>query len=110
MSNKMEETKTNEPGKTARDSVCGMTVDKDTALKSKIADRTYYFCSQSCLDVYAQPERELKAMKRRVLITLLGVIAAGAMAISSLTVVTNSALLKTAKFKFEKFKEQEKDT
>ena len=29
--------------------------------------------------------------------------AAGAMAISSLTVVTNSALLKTAKFKFEKY-------
>ncbi|HSV49072.1 MAG TPA: copper-translocating P-type ATPase, partial [Candidatus Acidoferrales bacterium] len=31
--------------------------------------------------------------------------AAGAMAISSLTVVTNSALLKTAKFKFEKYNE-----
>ena len=30
--------------------------------------------------------------------------AAGAMAISSLTVVSNSALLKTAKFKFEKLK------
>ncbi len=77
----MEESKTNEPGKTARDPVCGMTVDKDTALKSKIGDRTYYFCSQSCLDVYAQPERELKAMKRRVLITLLGVIAAGSLRI-----------------------------
>jgi len=33
--------------------------------------------------------------------------AAGAMAISSLTVVTNSALLKTAKFKFEKFNDKE---
>jgi Cu+-exporting ATPase len=32
--------------------------------------------------------------------------AAGAMAISSLTVVTNSALLKTAKFKFEKYNEK----
>src|SRR3990170_5844887 len=32
--------------------------------------------------------------------------AAGAMALSSLTVVTNAALLKTAKFKFEKFNEE----
>lgn len=31
--------------------------------------------------------------------------AAGAMAISSLTVVTNSALLKTTKFKFKKYDE-----
>ena len=35
------------------------------------------------------------------------VAAAGAMAISSLTVVSNSALLKTAKFKFEKFNDKE---
>jgi len=53
-----------------------MTVDKETAIKLKIGDRTYYFCSQSCADVYEQPERELKKMKRRVLVTLLGVIAA----------------------------------
>jgi len=72
----MKETKTNEPGKTARDPICGMTVDKETALKRKIGDRTYYFCAQSCADVFEQPERELKRMKRRVLITLLGVVAA----------------------------------
>ena len=76
MPSKMKESKTNEPGKTARDPVCGMTVDKETAIKRKIGDRTYYFCSQSCADVYEQPERELKKMKRRVLVTLLGVIAA----------------------------------
>lgn len=72
----MKESKTNEPGKTARDPVCGMTVDKETAIKRKIGDRTYYFCAQSCADVYEQPERELKKMKRRVAFTLLGVIAA----------------------------------
>ena len=76
MPDKMKESKTKEPGKTARDPVCGMTVDKETAIKRKIGDRTYYFCAQSCADVYEQPERELKRMKRRVLITLLGVIAA----------------------------------
>ena len=59
-----------------RDPVCGMEVDKETGIKRKIGDRTYYFCSQSCADVYEQPERELKAMKRRVTITLIGVVAA----------------------------------
>lgn len=59
-----------------RDPVCGMIIDSETAIKRKIGDRTYFFCAQSCADVYEQPERELKQMKRRVLITLLGVIAA----------------------------------
>ncbi len=60
---------------TARDPVCGMTVDKETAIKRKIGDRWYYFCSQQCADVYEAPERELKAMKRRVTLTLVGVVA-----------------------------------
>ena len=59
-----------------RDPVCGMEVDAETAIKRKIGDRTYYFCSQSCADVYTAPERELKAMKRRVALTLAGVVAA----------------------------------
>ena len=57
-----------------RDPVCGMDVDKDKAIKKKIGDRTYYFCSQSCVNVYEQPEQELKAMKRRVAVTLAGVV------------------------------------
>jgi P-type Cu+ transporter len=61
---------------TVRDPVCGMDVDTETALSAKIGDRTYYFCSQQCLDVYTAPERELKAMKRRVAVTLVGVVAA----------------------------------
>ena len=59
-----------------RDPVCGMDVDTETALSAKIGDRTHYFCSQQCLDVYTAPERELKAMKRRVAVTLVGVVAA----------------------------------
>jgi Cu+-exporting ATPase len=59
----------------ARDPVCGMDVDTETAISRKIGDRTYYFCSQSCADVYTQPERELSQMKRRVTLTLLGVVA-----------------------------------
>jgi Cu+-exporting ATPase len=53
-----------------------MDVDTETALKAKIGDRTYYFCSQQCLDVYTAPERELKAMQKRVALTLVGVVAA----------------------------------
>src|SRR5512139_3910470 len=68
----------------ARDPVCGMDVDTETALSAKIGDRTYYFCSQSCLDIYTQPQRELKAMKRRVTLTLLGVVAAGILKIVGL--------------------------
>jgi Cu+-exporting ATPase len=55
--------------------VCGMDVDKDKAIKKKIGDRTYYFCCESCVRVYCQPEEELKAMKRRVAVTLVGVVA-----------------------------------
>lgn len=78
----MKEAQTHDHSKTARDPVCGMTVDKDTALKAKLGDRTYYFCSQSCVDVYLQPERELKAMRRRVAITLASAIAAGGLRIA----------------------------
>ena len=60
----------------AKDPVCGMDVDTETGIKRKIGDRYYYFCSQSCADVYEAPERELKAMRRRVAITLVGVVAA----------------------------------
>jgi Cu+-exporting ATPase len=69
----MKENETELP--TARDPVCGMDVDKDKAIKRKIGDRTYYFCSESCAQTYEKPEQELKAMKRRVAITLLGVVA-----------------------------------
>jgi len=61
-----------------------MTVDKETAIKRKIGDRWYYFCSQQCADVYEAPERELKAMKRRVTLTLIGVVAAIGLRILSL--------------------------
>ena len=55
MSSGMKESKKTDSSKTARDPVCGMTVDKDTAIKRKIGDRWYYFCSQQCADVYEAP-------------------------------------------------------
>jgi len=62
-----------------RDPVCGMVVDADKAIKRKIGDRTYYFCSETCARTYEQPERELKAMKRRVALALVGVVSVAAL-------------------------------
>jgi len=57
-----------------RDPVCGMLVDSDKAIKRKIGDRIYYFCSEACARTYEQPEQELKNMKRKVALALAGVI------------------------------------
>ncbi|MEM3506850.1 MAG: heavy metal translocating P-type ATPase [Candidatus Bathyarchaeia archaeon] len=62
-----------------RDPVCGMIVDANKAIKRKIGDRTYYFCSEICANVYEQPELELKQMKRRVALALLGVVGIAAL-------------------------------
>ncbi|WP_434032686.1 heavy metal translocating P-type ATPase [Cupriavidus sp. a3] len=59
----------------AKDPICGMMVDKATALSTERGNRKYYFCSDSCLRTFESPERELKAMKTRVTIALTGVLA-----------------------------------
>lgn len=46
------------PGGTAKDPVCGMTVDTAKALSSVHAGQTYYFCSTACRDRFAaSPEK-----------------------------------------------------
>jgi Cu+-exporting ATPase len=59
----------------AKDPICGMVVDKATALSTERGGRKYYFCSESCLRTFESPETELKAMKTRVTIALTGVLA-----------------------------------
>ncbi|BDB29312.1 heavy metal translocating P-type ATPase (plasmid) [Cupriavidus sp. P-10] len=59
----------------AKDPICGMMVDKATALSAERGNRKYYFCSESCLRTFESPESELKAMKTRVTIALTGVLA-----------------------------------
>lgn len=59
----------------AKDPVCGMMVDKATALSTERGNRKYYFCRESCLRIFESPESELKAMKTRVAIALTGVLA-----------------------------------
>lgn len=60
--------------KTAKDPICGMIVEKATALKAERAGRTYYFCSQSCVNTFLDPEREIKTMRTRVTIAMTGVL------------------------------------
>ncbi|MHC6052201.1 heavy metal translocating P-type ATPase [Ralstonia solanacearum] len=59
----------------AKDPICGMMVDKATAISAERGGRKYYFCSDSCLRTFESPETEMKAMKTRVTIALTGVLA-----------------------------------
>ncbi len=58
----------------AKDPICGMVVDKATALKTERAGRAYYFCSAGCQRTFESPETELKSMRSRVAIALTGVL------------------------------------
>ncbi|WP_064713750.1 heavy metal translocating P-type ATPase [Rhizobium bangladeshense] len=65
----------NDASARAKDPICGMMVDKATTLTAERGGRTYYFCSQTCLRTFEDPERELNSMRTRVAIALTGVLA-----------------------------------
>ena len=51
----------------ATDPVCGMFVEeRPNSLQLTRDNRTYYFCSSSCRDSYAQPEAERRRLLRRL--------------------------------------------
>ncbi len=51
----------------ATDPICGMFVDERAAeLTLTRQNRTYFFCSTACLAQFAQPERELGRLRRRL--------------------------------------------
>jgi P-type Cu+ transporter len=58
----------------ARDPVCGMIVDKASALSSSRGGRTFYFCSPGCQRTFEEPEAELRTLKRRMTIAMTGVL------------------------------------
>ena len=66
-------------GEKAKDPICGMMVDKNTALKTERAGRAYYFCSVGCQRTFESPEQELKSMRTRVMIAMTGVLALAVM-------------------------------
>jgi Cu+-exporting ATPase len=62
------------PKERVKDLICGMMVDKATALRTERGGRIYYFCSPACQRTFESPEAELKSMRRRVMIALTGVL------------------------------------
>jgi len=54
----------------AKDPVCGMYVkENENALKVTIRGITYYFCSQTCMNTFLQPEKELKSLRLFVIMS-----------------------------------------
>lgn len=82
-------------GKMAKDPICGMMVDKTTALSRERGGRSYYFCSDTCLRTFESPEVELKAMKTRVAIALTGVLALALLRASAFIALAAGATLLT---------------
>src|SRR5437870_6208165 len=54
----------------ATDPVCGMYVDEGTHLTAVIRGRRYYFCSETCLEAFVAPEKEMAQLKRLMLFSL----------------------------------------
>src|SRR3990172_3155345 len=78
-----------------KDPVCGMYIDEKTSLKKVIGSRTYYFCSESCLKTFEDPEKELKSMKRRVTIALSGVLLLAALRVAAMLTLAAGVTLVT---------------
>ncbi len=61
----------------AIDPVCGMKVDKRSAIVRVIGGRSYYFCMETCARTFDDPDKELRDTKKRVGIALGGVVLLG---------------------------------
>ncbi|MEJ7930232.1 heavy metal translocating P-type ATPase [Ramlibacter sp. AN1015] len=79
----------------AKDPVCGMMVDKATALYTERAGRHYYFCSTGCQRTFESPEQELKSMRTRVTIALTGVLALAIMRAGAFLALAGGATVLT---------------
>jgi Cu+-exporting ATPase len=55
-----------------KDPVCGMVVDDKTAIKADIEGRQFYFCSSNCMKTFANPEKELSKLKKRMYVAATG--------------------------------------
>src|SRR3989442_2232033 len=54
----------------ATDPVCGMYVDEGTPLTAVVRGRKYYFRSETCLETFVAPEKEMAQLKRLTLFSL----------------------------------------
>jgi Cu+-exporting ATPase len=79
----------------AKDPICGMLVDKTSALRTERAGRAYYFCSINCQRTFESPEAELKSMRTRVAIALTGVLALAILRASAFIALAAGATIVT---------------
>ena len=77
----------------AKDPVCGMVVNKETALRSDRSGRSYYFCSAGCQRTFDSPEQEMKSMRTRVSIALTGVLALAILRASAFLALATGATI-----------------
>ncbi|MBS1156212.1 MAG: ATPase, type:Copper-translocating P-type ATPase:Heavy metal translocating P-type ATPase [Proteobacteria bacterium] len=91
----MTASKAVDPANSAKDPICGMLVNKATALKSERGGRSYYFCSVGCQRTFESPETELKSMRTRVAIALTGVLALALLRAGAFIALATGATLVT---------------
>jgi len=77
------------------DPICKMVVDENAPFKAEVGGRMYYFCAQSCLQTFLNPERELKSLKRRVSLALSGVLVIALLRVIALFVLAAGVSLVT---------------
>jgi len=78
----------------AKDPVCGMYVDENKAVyKADVGVTTYYFCSETCMKTFLQPEREFGKLKTIVLISSVFSILTLMFTYNPVQVVSNSLVL-----------------
>ena len=54
----------------AKDPVCGMMVEEnEQALRATVRGREYFFCSDTCLQTFVAPEREVKSLTRATILS-----------------------------------------
>jgi Cu+-exporting ATPase len=55
----------------AKDPVCGMFVEeKADSLKYTLDGKEYFFCAKTCLDEFTAPEKELKKLSRKIVLSV----------------------------------------
>ncbi len=56
----------------ASDPVCGMFVEEsENTLHATVRGTTYYFCSETCLKTFTEPERQLRVLKRNIALAVI---------------------------------------
>jgi P-type Cu+ transporter len=54
------------------DPVCGMFVEEaESTLHATVRGTTYYFCSQTCLKTFTEPDRQLHVLRRNITLAIL---------------------------------------